>query len=139
MSATITIAFACNLAAVLLLAAFGITYLTRREFMPYHAVALGKSWAEVGPPVRVLVLALMKALGGLCLTVALLQLALLLLPFRQGVAWSLWVVPAAGLSVSAASLYGMSLVARDTPASPPWILPVIGGALSTAGLGLSLL
>lgn len=137
MSTTMTIAFACNLLGVLLVALFGLTYFTRREFMPYHAAAIRTPWAEVEQPFQVLVLALMRAIGGLCFAVVFLELVLLVLPFRQGVSWALWAVPVGGLVVTGASVYGMSLVARHTDASPPWILPIAGGSLFLGGLCLS--
>jgi hypothetical protein len=104
----IAVAFACNLLAVVLVALFGLTYFLRKEFMPYHAQALGKAWPAVEPAVRVLVLALMRAIGGLCFAVVILEIFVLALPFRQGAGWAYLAVPTAGLVVTAASVYGMA-------------------------------
>ena len=46
------IAFWCYAAAMLILAVFGIIYLFRPEFMPYHSVAIGLPWALYGIATR---------------------------------------------------------------------------------------
>lgn len=66
------------------LALFGATYLTRSEFMPYHAVAIGQSWGEVAPAIQVLLLAMMRGLGGTFLALAVAVVAIALKPFREG-------------------------------------------------------
>jgi len=131
-----TIALACNLLATFLVAAFGLMYALRQEFMPYHAAALGLRWEQLEPPFKALILALMRAIAGLCFAVVFLLLVLLLVPFRQGAAWALLAVPVGGMLVTCASIYGMAYVARRTPANPPWILPIAGGSLFLAALCL---
>jgi hypothetical protein len=131
-------AFACHLLAVIVVAAFGVTYLLRPEFMPYHAVAVGTPWPDVSPGFRALVLGLMRVVGGACIAVVVLELGLLLVPFRQGARWARWLVPAGGLAICAGALYGMSLVARGTPATPPWSGPVAATVLFALGLLLSI-
>lgn len=59
MSKLMKIAFGCHLVAALLLLIFGLVYLFRPEFMPYHAVALDREWSTVERPYQVLILALM--------------------------------------------------------------------------------
>ena len=114
------IAFWCYAAAMLILAVFGIVYLFRPEFMPYHSVAVGMPWTAVDPSFQVLILALMRAVGGACLSLAVVQFVLLLVPFRQGAAWASWTIAVAGLVMCAGSLYAMMLVTLNTPATPPW-------------------
>lgn len=138
MSKKMKLAFGCHLLATLLVAAFAVVYLFRSEFMPYHSVAVGMTWAEVPPSFQVLILALMRAVGGACLAVVVLLLILLFLPFRQGVVWARWAIPAGGLVLSAGSLYAMLYVWLNTPATPPWMAAVVGALLSVAGLILSL-
>ena len=131
-------AFACHVLANLILMGFGFAYLLRSEFMPYHAVAVGMPWDELGTGVRVLILGLMRALGGACLAIAVLEFAVLVVPFRQGAVWARWAIPAGGLVITAAALYAMAYVAANTPATPPWIGPAAGGVLLLIGLVLSL-
>lgn len=138
MNTRMKFAFGCHLLATLIVAAFGVTYLFRPEFMPYHSVAVGMPWAEVAPSFQVLILALMRVVGGTCLAVAVLELFLLVVPFRQGVVWARWAIPAGGLVLSAGALYGMLYVGLNTSATPPWIAPVAVALLSVAGLLLSL-
>lgn len=131
-------AFGCHLLATVILAAFGITYLLKTEFMPYHSVAVGMAWIDVSPSFQVLILALMKVIGSACLAVVVLELILLFVPFRRGVVWSRWAIPAGGLVICAGTLYGMLYVEFNTSATPPWIAPVVAALLLVAGLLLSL-
>jgi hypothetical protein len=132
------IAFGCHLLATFIVAAFGVTYLSKAEFMPYHSVAVAMPWAEVAPSFQALILGLMKALGGACLAVVVLELILLFGPFRQGVVWARWAIPAGGLVICVGALYGMRHVALNTSATPPWIGPGGAALLMVAGLLLSL-
>ncbi|NJL45230.1 MAG: hypothetical protein HC922_04710 [Leptolyngbyaceae cyanobacterium SM2_3_12] len=99
------LAFGCHLVAALLLSLFGFVYLFRPEFMPYHAVALSRDWDAVERPVQILILALMRVVGGAWLATALAVMILLLIPFRQGAPWARWAIPAAGLVAAVPSLY----------------------------------
>lgn len=137
MSTTMQIAFYLYFIGIVLVAAFGVVYATKREYMPYHAAALGISWPELSHNFKALILALMKAIGGLCFAVVFLELVLLFGPFKQGVAWAIWAIPAGGLLVSAASIYGMAYIAKHTPTSPPWALPIICSLLFITGLCFS--
>jgi hypothetical protein len=132
------ISFWCYALGSLIVTAFGIVYLVRPEFMPYHSVAVGMPWVAVAPSFQVLILALMRAVGGACLALAILQWMLLLIPFRQGAAWATWAIAVSGLVMCAGSLYAMMLVAQHTPATPPWIAPAAGAVLLVVGLVLSL-
>jgi hypothetical protein len=138
MSTRMRIAFWCYLLATLTATAFGVVYLVKPEFMPYHSVAVGMPWAAVAPSFQVLILALMRAVGGACLAFAVLQLTLLLIPFRQGAAWATWAIAVSGLVMCAGTLYAMMLVAQNTPATPPWIAPTAGAVLLVVALVLSL-
>ena len=64
MSKRMKVAFCCHLLAILGLAIVGLIYIFRSEFMPYHAVAVGRNWAEVESAFQVLILALIKTFGG---------------------------------------------------------------------------
>lgn len=136
---TMKTAFYCHLCAVVFLIAFGLTYLLRPEFMPYHAKAVGKSWSEVEASFRILILALMRVVGGGFLATACAAGFILFAAFRRGAGWALWAIPIAGLCASLPSLYVTLKVARNTPASPPWIAAAVGTVLLLAGLLFSLL
>ena len=137
MNMRMKLAFASHFLASVLLFSFGIIYILRPEFMPYHSVAVGMTWAEVGHPFQVLILALMRGFGSACLSIAILMFTLLLLPFRRGVTWARWAIPIGGLIVSSGTLYATSYVALNTPATPPLIAPAGGAALLVVGFFLS--
>ena len=137
MNKRMTAAFACHLVAILIVAAFGFTYLLRAEFMPYHAVAAGMPWDQLSPSLQVLVLGLMKAVGGACLAVVVLELIILFVPFRQGALWARWAIPAGGLVIALSALYAMAYVASRSPATPPWLGPAMGALLLVVGWFLS--
>jgi hypothetical protein len=137
MSTRTKIAFGCYLAVHLLFAAFAAIYLLRPEFMPYHSVAVGMRWEEVGRPFQILILGLMRVVGGGLLGAAFVGAVLLIWPFRQGACWARWAIPIHGLIVACSSLYGTLYVELNTPAKSPWpaaavavVLLVLGGALS---------
>jgi len=133
------LSFVCYLLSIFILAAFGVSYLLRSEFMPYHSVAVGMPWSEVSPSFQILILALMKALGGMCLAVALSEFILLYLPFRQGVVWVRWLIPSVGLISCSATLYAMIYVASNTAASPPIGIVLVAVVLLVSGLIISML
>ena len=128
------VGFWCNLLSLSIVGVVGLVYLRRRQFMPYHSVAVGQTWEQASPGYQALVLGLMHAVGGASLCIALLQLVLLLIPFRQGAAWAIWLVPISGLLFAATSLLAMRHVGRNTPAKPPTHLPMASGVLSIAAL-----
>ncbi len=132
------IAFACHLIGILTMVGFGLTYLLRKQFMPYHGVALGKSWVEVPKELQTLILALMRAVAGGALAAAVLAFIVLLIPFRAGEVWAFWAVPAGGLILSAGSLYAMRHVAANTPGRPPFMPVLAGAALTIIGFVLSI-
>ncbi|MBE9060376.1 hypothetical protein [cf. Phormidesmis sp. LEGE 11477] len=101
--------------------------------MPYHAVAVGQNWAEVAPEYKILILALMKVAGGGWLATAFATAALLFIPFRKGMRWSYWALPAVGLPAALTSLYATIYVTQNTPASPPWIAAAVGTILLVSG------
>jgi hypothetical protein len=138
MSTRMKIAFGCYFLAGLILVGFGVTYLLRSEFMPYHATAIAMPWSDVPPYFQTLILALMKALGGTYVALALALYLILLVPFRQGAVWALWTTPLIGIIQSAATLYAMSHVALNTPATPPFIAPIAGALLSVVAFVLSI-
>ncbi len=137
MATNMKVSFVCHLLATLLLIAFGLVYTLRSEFMPYHSVAVGMQWAEVGPAFQVLILALMRVVGSSFLAVGFLILILLFGPFRQGFSWVRWAIPVAGLIVCAGTLFATLSVKFNTPASPPWMASVFAIMLLVIGFLVS--
>ena len=133
------IAVAFNAAGVLLIAGFGVIYFTRKEFMSYHAVAVGARWLDLDARIRVLLLAFMRATGGLCFAVVFLELVLLYFGLQHGLPWALRAASIGGLLVTCALVAGMTLVSRHTEARPPWRLAAVGSVLFLGGLCASVL
>ena len=138
MSLLLSLAFLCHAVGILTMAGFGLTYLLRRQFMPYHGMALGKSWSDVPKEVQVLTLALMRSSGAATFALAVLEAVVLLIPFRAGAVWALWAIPTSGIVLSVGALYAMRMVAANTPAKPPYVLVLLGLGFGLLGLALSL-
>jgi len=145
MSWPMWIAFVCHLVPTVAMGIFGVIYLVSAEFMPYHAAAVGMNWTAVPPRFRVLILALMKAVGGAALAVSVLELFLLFVPFWQGAIWALVAIPVGGIVASSGGLYATVYLLRKAPpippwtATPPWWAAVLCILLFATGLVLSLL
>ena len=100
--------------------ALGAIYLFRPTFMPYHALALGKEWAELDAATQVLIKALMDVAGGGWLALGTLLLLLVAVPIRRGERWARWAAPTASLLFYVPTLLATLSVLQQTPASPPW-------------------
>lgn len=139
MTLSLQIAFACHALSILTLMVFGLTYMLRTRFMPYHGQALRQEWHALSSPLQGLILALMRATAGGCLTAAFFATLILWTPFRQGEAWAIWTLPIGGLIMSASALYAMRLVTRNTSAKPPFFPVMLAGGSSLAGAAFSYL
>ena len=138
MSGRLKAAFLCHLLALLILIIFGLFYLFRQEYMPYHEVIVGKSWSELEPAFQILFLASMRIVGGSFLATACAIGIILFKPFRQGMRWTYWAIPVIGLIASLSSLYATIYVARNTQASPPWLGAALATLLVVIGFILSM-
>lgn len=118
---------------------FGLIYLTKNQFMPYHAEALGLSWSELEEKMQVLLLALMRAAGGGFLATGLAISILLMIPFRAGATWSIYTIPAISLCTSIGTLYATLLVKTKTPGTPPLGLSFLALALTMIGFIFSII
>jgi hypothetical protein len=139
MSATEIAATVCYVLALLMATAFGVVYLTKSKFMPYHSDALQASWDELDSNLQVLLLALMRSAGGGWLGVSLGVAFLLWFPFRAGERWAMYAIPVIGLAVALPSLYATLLVKNRTPASPPANLVAAAILFLVLGFFLSLI
>jgi hypothetical protein len=117
--------------------AFGAVYLVRSSFMPYHAAAAGRPWHELDPRLQALLLGLMRAAGGGLLAGGITLAILLLIPFRDGEAWSRWAVPLIGFLLVLPTLYATVFIRLRTGARTPVWVSVAGVGLIAAGLILS--
>ena len=83
------------LASVLLVAlagiVFGIRYMRRQAFLPYHAAVAGKSWAELDPGVQTIILGMLKIIGGGFVTLGV-TLIWLCFALDEGARWPPWTV-----------------------------------------------
>lgn len=113
----------------------GSTYLLRGSFMPYHADALGQSWAEVDPVLQTLLGALMDVAGAGWIGIGVATLVLVAVPMRRGERWGRLLIPALFLIFYVPTLLATLAVLNGTPATPPWYgnatacLATLAGAL----------
>jgi hypothetical protein len=128
------------LAAVLLVAlagiVFGVRYVRRDAFLPYHAAVAGKAWSELDPGVQVIILGMLKIIGGGFVTLGV-TLLWLCFALHEGARWAI-------LTISAVALGPMLYVAKrfrsfrpeaQTPVRPTLAMIV----LIVVGVGLSIL
>lgn len=139
MSTRLLIATSCYLLVALISILFGVIYLVKQQFMPYHQQALGMSWSELDAKMRVLILALMRATGGGFLATGIALLLLLIFPWRAGNLWSLYGLPAIALCTSCGSLSATLLITTQTPGKPPIVLSLLTIALTLLGFILSVI
>ena len=131
------VGFGCYLLSLLLCGVFGLLYLFSPQFMPYHADAIGATWKDLAPAYRILILSLMKSAGAGFTGSTIAGLFILLIPFRSGSPWARWAMLIVGLAVTIPTLYATLTVKWGTPASPPWVAPLIGMLLVFVGFVLS--
>jgi hypothetical protein len=121
------------LAAVLLVAlagiVFGVRYMRRDAFLPYHAAGAGKSWTELDPGVQAVILGMLRIIGGGFVTLGV-TLLWLCLALHEGARWAPWAI----LTISAAALGPMLYVAiklrsfrpdAQTPVMPTLAMTVL--------------
>jgi hypothetical protein len=118
---------------------FAFMYLFRPEFMPYHAVAVGKAWEELDPAFRILTLALMRVSGGGWLGVSIAMTFLLFKYRRTEQTWLITAVFLTGMAIVVPTLLATLLVKHHSSANPPWMAAVAAIVLLVAGWILALL
>ncbi len=138
MSIKIQIAFWLYLAIVVPLAGWGVRFLLRDEFLPYHSVAVGMPWAEVPSNFQLLIMALIKLVGGLWVAFAFAMVAILLVPFRQGAPWALWAVPVLLLVQLGGTANAMRQVILKTSAKPPLNIVIGSSVMVLIALALTI-
>ena len=123
--------------AALLSAAFGLVYLVRPRFMPYHQEALGVPWQQVDPRLQALLLGLMRTAGGGLLASAVAIAIMVLIPFQAGEAWARFAIPIVGLATAGPAMYATMLVRNRTRAHAPVLAAAGGVGLIVLGFILS--
>lgn len=78
--------------AFMIIVAFSVVYLKRSDFLPYHGVAIARSWDMVDSRMQLLIMALIKVAGWAWLAVACAGFMLLYLLFSRSTAIALLVV-----------------------------------------------
>ena len=123
-----TIAIAMYALVGLLGFVFAYIYLFRSEFMPYHAIAVGSSWADVDAGMKVLIIALMRVSGGGWLATSLSITLLLIARIKFQKVWLGAALVVVGLGCLIPTLYATLYVRGNSPADPPW-MAAVGGML----------
>lgn len=134
----LSISFTCYAIVAAISLIFGLIYLTRTQFMPYHSLALAKSWFEVEPNTQTLILALMRVAGVGFLATGMTILVLLAIPFQAGQQWAIYTIPLISLITSLGALYATYLFKSRTPGNPPIKLSVVSIILIITGFVFSL-
>ena len=107
--------------------------------MPYHSLALAKSWSEIEANTQTLILALMRVAGGGFISTGIAIIILLCIPFQAQETWAIYGIFSICLGTSVGSCYATYLVSSRTPGNPPLWLSLAAVLLSIIGFVSSLL
>lgn len=131
------IAAVCYALTAFLLVLGGVIYLSRGQFMPYHAEALGRSWNELASEFQTLWLAAMRVIGAGMLATGTALLILVAIPFRRGRGWADYAIPGIGLVFLVPGISATHMVRSSTPGRPPFGIAVAEAILLLVGLLLT--
>jgi hypothetical protein len=136
--AMLNAAIALLVIAALLGLVFGGWYLSARTFMPYQAIASGKTWPELESGVQAVILAVLRIVGGafagLGLTILWLCFAL-----HEGARWAPWAILTISAVMLAPALYGaLKLRAFEPKARTPVGPTLLAMVLIIAGAVLAM-
>lgn len=116
---------------------FGLLYLTRKKFMSYHSTALDQRWEDLSPKFQIIILALMRSVGGgllsVSVTILMLQYQFNKLP-QKWVALSIFIC---GIMMTIGILSAHYLVVKNTKGRPPVIAALLVLILLTVGYFLN--
>lgn len=133
------ISFALYAAVAFLSLVFGVIYLSKKEFMPYHSKAVGQKWEDVDSRFQALIKALMRVSAGGYLSTFFAISLMLAFPFKNNEGWVLMALPLVSISTSATSLLGTLIVKNNTDANPPWRLACVTVILSVWAFSFQLM
>ena len=116
---------------------FGVRYFFASQFMPYHATVVGKSWTELEPGVRTIILGMLKIIGGGFLAYGLAVLWLLI-PLGQKQSWAAWAVLTVSIASVLPSVYVTIWLRRVSPSARTPVVPAVAVlVMALAGSALS--
>jgi len=118
---------------------FGVRYMRRESYLPYHAVVAGKPFIELDPGVQAVIIGMLKIIGSGFATFGVTLLWLCFALFK-GERWAPWAI----LTISATALVSMLYVAirlrTFRPGAPTPVMPtLVMMVLIVIGVVLSLL
>ncbi|WP_281612971.1 hypothetical protein [Flammeovirga sp. SubArs3] len=119
--------------AAFILLVMGVIYLFKNSFMPYHSEALMLEWNQVSKNFQTLILALMRAVAGGFITVA---VGIGVLQYKFSSTKSAWIPPLLlfmGLFISFTSIYANLIVRFNSEGKPPTALAFLGIGLMIIG------
>ncbi|NME70129.1 hypothetical protein [Flammeovirga aprica] len=119
--------------ASFILLIMGVVYLFKNSFMPYHSEAVMLEWSEVDQNFQALILALMRAVAGGFVTIALAIVFLQKKFSSTKISWLPALILFMGLTISFTSIYANVLVRLNTEGKPPTALAFLGVGLVIAG------
>ncbi|MCX6285163.1 MAG: hypothetical protein NTW31_13120 [Bacteroidetes bacterium] len=125
-----------NLATYLsagILLSFGIIYLFRNSFMPYHSAAVSMNWSQVDPATRYLILALMRAASGGFISLAFAMIFMQFKFTRCQISWIPVLILIIGTIAMICISYATLIISLHTPGRPPVTEAIIGEVLLIIG------
>jgi hypothetical protein len=125
--------------AALLSVLFGVRYFITREFMPYHAVVAGTSWAALGAGLQTVILGMLRIVAGGLATYGV-ALLWLLVPLSRHEPWAAWAALSLTATAVGPTLYVTVWLRRFAPGAHTPVAPAAAVlALATIGSVASLL
>ena len=125
------LAFGIYLVAGAVDVSLGANYFCSKQFMSYHAEAVGLPWQELDAGIQTLILALMRLAGGGWFALGFVTIVMALAALRTRNVLVRWTLPAGTLVSWSASFAATWGVYQATGAPTPWgpSLAMIGAAL----------
>ena len=94
-------------------------YMSRSEFMSYHAEAVNMEWNQVPDNFKILILAGIRTIGALMFTISIAIVTLLYIPFKKEILWAKYALGALNVLVTISLIYVVLFVRSNTNAHPP--------------------
>jgi len=113
-----------NYISALPLLAFGLTYLLKDSFMPYHSEAVSLQWEEVDKNIQFLILALMRAVSGGMILAGFIIIWLQIKFNKSKLKWIPSLILLSGTIAGLTTLYATIIVRTNTPGNPPTFLVI---------------